>query len=279
MAKKPAEAVRLTLPVIRGETKGDRLRMLWYPEDGATEEEKAAKWHGCKRCNLCGLRENDDIVFGDGNPDADVLILGDFPGEEEARTSYPFFGKSGRLLNQLLAATSDDVGIQELFRWFLKDARTEAKKEDFHQKMFEYRSKMFFITNTVGCNPPENATPTPDQYKACWPRIWQIIATVDPLLIITAGAGALRAVLGKKRTISVDRGNLFDATLPGRVGDMVYPTMPIFHPSYLLRKADYSSKDGEYARTEADLLRAFRTLDGLRRAHYGTPIPKRGAEK
>jgi hypothetical protein len=126
------------------------------------------KWYGCTRCDLCNFRPQGthslDITFGDGNPDADVLIIGEAPGEEEEATSVPFVGNSGRLLNQILAMTADDPAIRDSFDEYSRSprvgARGEKYAEQFHDIVFRWRQDNFFIIPTQSdARPPENRVP------------------------------------------------------------------------------------------------------------------------
>src|SRR5258708_1267781 len=104
---KPKEVIKISLHIYEG----NRLEQL----NSLYEE-----WKGCTRCPLGSTRKHEEIVFGDGNPESKVLIVGEAPGEEEENTGLPFVGQSGRLLNQILARTSNDSGIQELSQWYSK---------------------------------------------------------------------------------------------------------------------------------------------------------------
>lgn len=238
------------------------------------------QWYGCQRCNLHAFRMNggqpyNDIVFGEGNPDAKIMIVGEGPGVEEESSGIPFVGASGRLLNQMLAATSDDPGIQELHKWYNKVRHTDANQKHFHDKVLEWRNKEFFITNVVACRPPDNRTPTHPEAKACWERLLNIIYIVDPWIIIAAGKPAIEAIAHKQIEITKKRGELFDVEIPGRITPYNLPVVATLHPSYLLRVADYKSKAGSFAKTLRDYLWVMRYVDGLKHRHFGTPIPIR----
>lgn len=240
-----------------------------------------AQWYGCKKCDLCTFRANDDIVYGDGNPDASVLIIGEAPGEEEEATSMPFVGQSGKLLNQILGTTADDPEIRAAFELFAHSPRTGVRggnaADDFHTKVFAWRQQNFFITNAVACRPPENAPPSKESKAQCWARLANLIYIVDPILIVTCGITALSAVLQKEKVVlSEMRGRVYDAQFVGRVGPMKYPVIPTFHPSYLLRKADYKQSGGDFEKTVNDWRKAFRLVDFLRSQYYGIPMPERG---
>lgn len=238
-------------------------------------------WYGCKRCGLADFRmqpsgdPNDDIVFGDGNPDAAVMFIGEAPGEEEEGTGLPFIGSSGKLLNRMLANTSDNENIRKAYDWFRKGRLTVEKEKEFHEYVFNWRREEFFFTNTVACRPPENRQPTGMEAKACWERLWSLIYTVDPMVIVAVGKVALSTLLRKQSEITKIRGQLFDVEFDGRVGKLKYPVLPMLHPSYLLRKADWDTKGGDFDKTLDDLLKALRIGDTLRNKNFGTPIPKR----
>lgn len=246
---------------------GNKLEQL-----GALYED----WKSCTKCSLSDTRAHDTIVFGDGNPDAKVLIIGEAPGEDEASSGLPFIGQSGKLLNQLLAITSDNTNIQELAEWYSKAPHTKTNEKDFHAAVNEWRASEFFITNVVGCRPPDNRTLTPKEIEVCWERVWNIIYTVDPWLIITVGKTALQAVLKRKSVdITRVRGSVFDAEYDGRIGKMKYTIIPVLHPSYLLRKADWKVKGGDFDKTVKDFHMALSMYDKMREQNLGTPLPSR----
>jgi uracil-DNA glycosylase len=239
------------------------------------------QWYGCRRCGLCDFRRNpdgtmlEDIVFGEGNPDAPVLIIGEGPGAEEEATGLPFVGPAGQMMNQLLAYTSDDPEIQELAKWYSKTSHTKANEDKFHAKVFEWRKENFFITNVVSCRPPDNRAPLPAEVKACFERLYNIIYIVDPMLIITVGKTALEALTKKTAEITKKRGSLFEVEIPGRVTPVRYPVVPVLHPSYLLRVADWKMEGGWYDKTVDDLMKAMKHVDWLKERNYGTPMPGR----
>jgi DNA polymerase len=175
---------------------------------------------------------------------------------------------------------SDDPDIRIAYDEYSRTPRSgpsgEKAIKEFHDKVFAWRSAEFFIANAVSCRPPDNRPPTPEEIKICWERLWNIIYIVDPLVIVCCGNSALTAVMGKmKAQITKMRGGIFDVDFRGKVGRIVYPVFPVFHPSYLLRKADFKQKGGDWEKTVADWRRIMRTLDFLRHAHYNTPIPPR----
>lgn len=265
----------------RPKIKDEVTPLLNFP--GSTKEEKLLElwelWQGCMRCPLGALRQGPrctEIVFGYGNPNADVVIVGEAPGEEEDKTKTPFIGAAGQTLNQLLASVSDEKEIQDLVDWYARANRTKDNFEKFHDGVGHWRMSEFFITNAIACRPPDNRAPTNLEIKACWERLWNIIYIVDPLLIIACGNSALAAVT-RKQTVQItkSRGQIFDVEYDGKLRKVTYPIMPVLHPSFLNRVADWKLKDGYYAKTLDDLRKAMNILDFLRHQHYGTPIPKR----
>ena len=155
----------------------------------------AQQCHACRSCSLALGRQQ--VVFSRGNPLARLMLIGEAPGAQEDGRGQPFVGRSGLLLDQLLAT----AGL------------------DSHQDAY--------IGNAVKCRPPGNRKPTALELAACRPWLQQQIALVQPQVLVLVGATALQAVLGLKGPISQLRGQW--TSLEGRA------CMPIFHPAYLLR--------------------------------------------
>ncbi|OZH56151.1 DNA polymerase [Hydrocoleum sp. CS-953] len=151
----------------------------------------------CNQCHRCELGENrTNAVIGRGNPKAEIMIIGEAPGQNEDEQGLPFVGRSGQLLDKILQSvelSSDDV----------------------------------YISNAARCRPPENRTPTLKEIEACKPYLLEQIRLVDPKIILLTGATAVKALTGDKRGITKIRGQWME--WEGRL------CMPIFHPSYLLR--------------------------------------------
>jgi DNA polymerase len=153
---------------------------------------------GCARCKLSGSRQR--IVFGAGNPKADLMFVGEAPGREEDEQGVPFVGAAGQLLSKIIEA----MGM---------------RREDV------------FIVNTVLCRPPENRNPEPDEVAACRPFLREQIRLVAPRVIVTLGTFAAHAILETDEPISRLRGR-WQTAHGGRV-------MPTFHPAYLLRSPQH----------------------------------------
>ena len=148
----------------------------------------------CRRCKLCEGRNT--IVFGDGNPRARVMFVGEGPGFEEDRRGLPFVGKAGQLLNQIIEAMG-------------------------------FKREEVYIANVVKCRPPDNRTPQPDEVDACTPFLFEQIDIIRPDVIVALGSPAAQALLGRTAGITKIRG-----TFSEYKGIRVMPT---FHPAYLLR--------------------------------------------
>jgi DNA polymerase len=148
----------------------------------------------CQRCRLG--KERKKLVFGVGNPNASLVLIGEAPGEQEDLTGEPFVGRSGQLLTRMLGA----IGL----------SREEV-----------------YICNVVKCRPPQNRDPQPDEIATCSPFLHRQIQAIGPSVILTLGRFAAVNVLGLDQAIG---------ELRKRVGSLNgIPVVPTYHPSYLLR--------------------------------------------
>jgi uracil-DNA glycosylase len=152
----------------------------------------------CNQCHRCGLGETrTHAVIGRGNPKALIMVVGEAPGQQEDETGLPFVGRSGQLLEKILASvrldTENDV----------------------------------YIGNINKCRPPENRTPTAKEMAACKPYIFEQIRLIDPKIILLTGATAVKGLIGDRGSMTSIRGKWIE--WEGKL------CMPIFHPSYLLR--------------------------------------------
>lgn len=157
----------------------------------------------CEKCLACELgKTRNKLVFSDGNPDtAKAILIGEAPGANEDMSGTPFVGRAGKLLNDFLA----QVGID--------------------------REKDLYIINTVKCRPPQNRVPTNVEKEKCVEYLYEQIRVVNPKILIFCGSTALQSFYYKKVPISKIRGEWLDIDVNGQK----YKSMPIFHPSYLLR--------------------------------------------
>lgn len=151
----------------------------------------------CKKCKLCTTRTN--IVFGCGNKNADIMMIGEGPGADEDKQGNPFVGKAGQLMNKAF----EGVGI----------VRNEI-----------------YITNIVKCRPPQNRVPEDDEAKACLNYLRNQVILVNPKIIVLLGSTALKNILGKEYSITASRGKWIEKK------GILY--MPTWHPAALLRDED-----------------------------------------
>lgn len=156
----------------------------------------------CLQCPL-GFLGRTNVVFGDGNPDADLLFIGEAPGRDEDLQGKPFVGRSGQLLNRALTL----VGIE----------RPDV-----------------YITNIVKCRPPNNRVPLPEEVTSCMNLLlFNQIKIIRPRVICTLGSIALNSLLGKPHAITKTRGQQLSYN-----GIILIPT---YHPAYILRNQTQAS--------------------------------------
>src|SRR3984957_774652 len=169
-------------------------------QEAATIDALAALVAGFDACPL--KRTATNTVFVDGNPGAPVMIVGEAPGADEDRLGKPFVGRAGQLLDRMLAAIGlDRGGVQ--------------------------------ITNVIYWRPPGNRKPTTAEIAACLPFVLRHIALARPRVLVLAGGTAASALLPYSEGITRLRGRWFDLAVAGL--DAPVPTLPMFHPAFLLR--------------------------------------------
>lgn len=152
-----------------------------------------------KKSDEChvGYNERKNIVFGDGNPNAKLMLIGEAPGKDEDEQGIPFIGRSGQLLNKALN--------------FAKINRDEL-----------------YITNILKCRPPNNRIPTDQEIKICTSKfLYKQIEIIKPKIIATLGAIATKALLNEEVKITKIHGQVFKKNN--------FIIIPIYHPSYVLR--------------------------------------------
>ncbi len=169
-----------------------------------------------RKSEKCGLKKTaTNLVFGEGNPDAQIFFVGEAPGFEEDKQGRPFVGRAGQLLTDII---TKGIGI---------------KREDV------------YIGNVLKCRPPENRTPTPEEIIACGPYLTRQLQIIHPKVIVALGASAVRGLLPDvTETITRTRGRFFDYHLdgPGTKTGEIIKLMPTFHPAYLLRNPAEKAK-------------------------------------
>jgi DNA polymerase len=163
-------------------------------EKHAKLEAVRAELGDCRRCPLCEQRKS--IVFGEGDPAAKVVFVGEGPGEEEDKSGRPFVGRAGELLTKMIEA----VG------W---------RREDV------------YICNIVKCRPPRNRDPEPAEVASCEPFLVAQLRAISPAAIVTLGKPAISALVGRPVAITKMRGRWLEW--------QGIPVMPTYHPAYLLR--------------------------------------------
>jgi len=149
----------------------------------------------CTRCKLHTLGRT-QIVFGVGNPEADLMFVGEAPGADEDEQGIPFIGRAGQLLTKIIEAI-------------------DLRRDDV------------YIANIIKCRPPQNRNPEPDEVASCEPFLFRQIDVIKPKVIVALGKYAAQTLLRVETPISRLRGRVFDYR-----GAQLIPT---FHPAYLLR--------------------------------------------
>jgi DNA polymerase len=148
----------------------------------------------CEKCNLSRTRTQ--VVYGVGNPNADLMFIGEAPGRDEDLKGEPFVGRAGQLLTDIIKA--------------MKLGRDDV-----------------YIANVIKCRPPDNRNPEPDELEACRPYIRRQVEIIQPKVIVTLGKFALQSLTEKSYGITATRGQWLEYN-----GVKVMPT---YHPAYLLR--------------------------------------------
>ena len=156
--------------------------------------------------DACSLKKTAaNTVFGFGNPEARIMLVGEAPGADEDRQGIPFVGKSGQLLDRMLAS----IGLDR---------------------------NSVYITNMLAWRPPGNRKPTPEEISMCLPFIRRQIELVEPNVLIFVGGTSATNLLDNPAGITRIRGRWFDYRIQGSGLVNKIPAMPIFHPAYLLRQ-------------------------------------------
>jgi DNA polymerase len=207
------------------------------PGEQLQAESLAAACGACRRCGLAATRQQ--VVVGRGNPNARLLLVGEAPGAEEEACGQPFVGRSGRLLEAMLAAAGLDS------------------------------ERDLYIANVIKCRPPGNRKPSRTEIEACRPWLERQITLVRPQLVLLVGATALEALLGIRGGITKLRGQWLhleasqgaDQPPPSPRSPLRWPEqgeggialMPLLHPSYLLRNPSEAEGSPRWL-TRADLV-------------------------
>ena len=204
VASSPVAEKRPTQPAARVEVRAPRPdppAPVAKPEPTAppavlTLDEVQSNLGDCRRCGLCEGRKN--IVFGSGNPNADLMFIGEGPGEQEDIQGLPFVGRAGELLTQMI-----EKGIN-------------IPRDDV------------YICNIVKCRPPKNRNPLPNEVAACRPFLDGQIDAVNPKVIVSLGKPAAGLLLARDVAITRERGTWHEYR--------GIPLMPTLHPAFILRQ-------------------------------------------
>ncbi len=162
----------------------------------------------CQRCNLAGLGRK-QIVFGTGDPHAELMFIGEGPGADEDQKGLPFVGRAGQLLNNMIAA----MGLKR---------------------------EQVYIANIVKCRPPGNRTPERDECDTCSPFLMRQIGVIQPKVIVALGATAAKNLLGVNDSMASLRGRFYDYSPPRTLMDagdepLACKLAVTYHPAFLLR--------------------------------------------
>ena len=202
--KKPVEALKpaqTPAPVHPERSRGTELESPLIIVPGDTLDGIRRELGDCKRCKLCEGRKQ--IVYGTGNPRAELVFVGEGPGEEEDKQGIPFVGAAGQLLTKMIEAMK-----------FSRDT--------------------VYICNVVKCRPPGNRNPEPDEIKSCEPFLRAQLRVIKPKVIVALGKFAAQTLLREETPITRLRGQW-------RKYEGI-DLMPTFHPAYLLRSPEEKKK-------------------------------------
>ncbi|HEY6906415.1 MAG TPA: uracil-DNA glycosylase [Ignavibacteriaceae bacterium] len=199
---KNADKRKTVITISTGSEQNDEIPLFEKPKADWEKADTLEELNNLiKDCTNCALHKSrNKFVFGVGNPNADVLVVGEGPGAEEDKQGEPFVGRAGKLLNDILKA--------------IKFEREEV-----------------YIANIVKCRPPGNRTPLNDEMDACFPYLSKQIQLIKPKLILALGLTAAQGLLKKKDSLKNMRGNVYDYK--------GIKTMVTFHPAALLRNPEW----------------------------------------
>ncbi|MEW6209171.1 MAG: uracil-DNA glycosylase [Acidobacteriota bacterium] len=219
MAKKKSDVEQVSLfGDLMPEKPASSVALPVLPADASLEDIRRDVGE-CTRCKLHEHRSH--IVFGEGNPQARLVFVGEGPGADEDATGRPFVGRAGQLLDKIIAA----IGM---------------KREDV------------YIANVVMCRPPGNRTPERDEVATCEPFLFRKLALIRPKVIVALGSPAFQCLMRSKETISKSRGEWREWN-----GIRVMPT---FHPAYLLRSPEKKREVWEDMKKVRDYLNSSETV-------------------
>ncbi|HPB18834.1 MAG TPA: uracil-DNA glycosylase [Candidatus Cloacimonas sp.] len=180
--------------------KNSGIKELYLPESNNQKRlnELQQQYSNCTKCSLSQSRHN--FVYGEGNPNALAMLIGEGPGEQEDKTGRPFVGAAGQLLDKMLAAIN-------------------LKRSDV------------YIANIVKCRPPGNRNPEAEERRACLPYLLEQIQIIQPKLLLLLGLVSAQTLLNNNNTLGWHRGRIHYF--------MDIPALVTYHPSALLRNPEW----------------------------------------
>jgi DNA polymerase len=227
-------------------THDEKMEHLW---------ELYQKWKECDRCPLAHPtgRHRTNVVFGEGNADAKVVIIGGTPAEAEDLSGRPFSGREGEIIDDLLKSCNS--------------SRDEV-----------------FLLNITGCRSTEDSDSTRDrkpdkaEVSACMPRVHEILYTIDPYVVLLLGATALKALTKEKKGIkALAQDQHFpqvSVEVPGKQVPISWPAFATFHPAYLLQNWSLDS-GGDVHLAWQVWQKAFKVADVYNEQYRGVVPPQR----
>ncbi|GEM49879.1 uracil-DNA glycosylase [Deinococcus cellulosilyticus] len=190
----------------------------------------------CKSCRLCQTRTK--VVYGEGNPNTDLMFIGEGPGRDEDLSGRPFVGLAGQLLDQIIGAV-------------------------------QISRESVYIANMVKCRPPNNRNPEPDEVAACRPWLDQQLSIIRPKVIVTLGNVPTQYLMNIRQGITRTRGNWYDFH---HSSGFTAHLMPIYHPAFLLRNPT-RQVGGPKSLTWRDIKEVKATLDRFRQGEMEAAAP------
>jgi len=219
--RNPNEEIMTIIRALKVHINSNKEEFVYFNETKKLDKKAQLEnfFEQIKDCTLCDLyKTRTNFVFGEGNPDAKVVFVGEAPGEEEDKQGRPFVGKAGQLLTKIIESIN-------------------------------FKREEVFILNVLKCRPPNNRPPEVYEIEKCRPYLEKQLDIINPVIICTLGNPATQTLLNTKEGISKVRGNIFLWK-----GIEVIPT---YHPSACLRFPDYKKdvwKDVKLLRKEYDRL-------------------------
>ena len=210
-------------------------------------DELATEASGCTRCRLSEGRTQ--VVFGVGDPDADLMFVGEAPGFHEDKQGFPFVGQAGKLLDRLL----EGIGL------------TRAG---------------VYVANVIKCRPPGNRDPVPDEIERCEPYLFRQVELIEPRVVATLGNFATKLLSGRPLGITRVHGQVQDVILGGRpvlLYPVYHPAAALYTPSMLtVLEEDFRRIPDLLARTVTEPAAAEPEPATIAAAHDSEPVAQLG---